>query len=179
MDDALLVRIADRDSRALADLYDRHANLLFTLIVRILGDRAEAEDALHDVFLRIWQRADIYNPVFGAPAAWLVRLARDRAIDRLRRRGGSPITERATEAADPGAAPPPTRAAAAGRHDAIAGAMSVLPPEERQLIECAFFEGYSQAELSEKFALPLGTVKTRIRRGMQTLREQLQQIHES
>jgi RNA polymerase sigma-70 factor, ECF subfamily len=182
MDDALLLRIADHDSRALAELYDRHAHLLFTLIVRILRDRAEAEDALQDVFLRVWQRADTYNPVFGTPLAWLVRIARNRAIDRLRRVGASPIAEPAAEAGRDIAVPSPApdEAAVAGQQQkAIAGAMSLLQPDERRLIECAFFEGYTQSELAAKFALPLGTVKTRIRRGMQMLREQLQQIHES
>jgi RNA polymerase sigma factor (sigma-70 family) len=180
MDDALLLRIANHDARALAELYDRHASLLFALIVRILRDRGEAEDALQDVFLRIWQRADTYNPVFGTPVAWLVRIARNRAIDRLRRVNASPIAEPVAAAEREIAAPSPApdQAAMAGQqHMAIVGAMSLLQPDERTLIEHAFFEGYTQTELAAKFALPLGTVKTRIRRGMQTLREQLQQSH--
>jgi len=182
MDDGLLRRIADHDSHALAELYDRHASLLFALIVRILRDRAEAEDALQDVFIRVWQRAETYNPVFGTPVAWLVRIARNGAIDRLRRRAASPATEPAAaivldiEDNTPG---PDKMAITGQQRRAINGALSRLGADERRLIECAFFEGYTQTELAERFGLPLGTVKTRIRRGVQTLRDQLQQIHES
>jgi RNA polymerase sigma factor (sigma-70 family) len=182
MDDGLLRRIADHDSEALAELYDRHAALLFALIVRILHDRAEAEDALQDVFIRVWQRAETYNPVFGTPIAWLVRIARNRAIDRLRRRAASPATEPAAAVVHDveDHTPGPDRMAMTGeQRRVINGALSVLAPDDRRLIECAFFEGYTQTELAERFGLPLGTVKTRIRRGMQTLRDQLQQIHES
>jgi RNA polymerase sigma-70 factor, ECF subfamily len=182
MDDGLLRRIADHDSNALAELYDRHASLLFALIVRILRDPAEAEDALQDVFIRVWQRAETYNPVFGTPAAWLVRIARNRAIDRLRRRAASPATEPAAAIVHDveDGAPGPEKVAMTGQQRrAIKGALTLLAPDQRQLIESAFFEGYTQTELAERFGLPLGTVKTRIRRGMQTLRDQLQQIHES
>jgi RNA polymerase sigma-70 factor (ECF subfamily) len=182
MDDGLLRRVADHDSHALAELYDRHASLLFALIVRILRDRAEAEDALQEVFIRVWQRAETYNPVFGTPVAWLVRIARNGAIDRLRRRAASPATEPAAaivldiEDTTPG---PDKMAITGQQRRAINSALSRLGTDERRLIECAFFEGYTQTELAERFGLPLGTVKTRIRRGMQTLRDQLQQIHES
>jgi RNA polymerase sigma-70 factor (ECF subfamily) len=181
MDQALLCRIADHDSGALAQLYDRHATLLFALIVRILRDRTEAEDALQDVFLRVWQRAETYNPVFGTPSAWLVRIARNRAIDRLRRRRTSPPANAVEAAADVEApAPGPDESAiAVQQQHAIAGALASLAPEQRRLIECAYFEGYTQTELAAKFALPLGTVKTRIRRGMQMLREQLPQMQPS
>jgi RNA polymerase sigma-70 factor (ECF subfamily) len=182
MDDALLLRIADRDSNALAELYDRHAPLLFALLVRILRDRTEAEDALQDVFIRVWQRAETYNPVFGTPVAWLVRIARNRAIDRLRRRTAAPATEPAaaiTREVEGGTPAPDQTAMTREQRRAIDGAMSLLSPEQRCLIECAFFGGYTQAELAERFGLPLGTVKTRIRRGMQTLRDQLQQIYKS
>src|SRR6185295_19185296 len=122
-----------------------------TLIFRILRDRAEAEDTLQDVFLRVWQRADTYNPVFGTPVAWLVRISRNRAIDRLRRVGASPIAEPAAEIERELAAPSPApdEVVMAGQQQkAIAGAMSRLQPDERRLIECAFFEGYTQAELA-------------------------------
>src|SRR5678815_4309257 len=85
-DIALLDRIARRDQAGLAELYDRHCRLLFTLILRILKDRGEAEDVLQEVFVRVWDRADGYDPSLGAPAAWLARISRNRAIDRLRAR---------------------------------------------------------------------------------------------
>src|SRR5687768_18405427 len=110
MDRDLLRRIAERDASALADLYDCHARLLFALIVRILRNRSEAEDALQDVFLRVWQRAETYDPAFGSPVAWLVRIARNRAIDRLRLRRSHPDQEPQPLTSDP--AEPAFRAAA-------------------------------------------------------------------
>ncbi len=83
-DIVLIERIVARDERAVADLYDRHCRLLFGLILRILRDRSEAEEVLQEVFVLVWTRAATYNVALGAPAAWLVRIARNRAIDRLR-----------------------------------------------------------------------------------------------
>ena len=107
-DIALLDRIARRDQAGLAELYDRHCRLLFSLILRILRDRGEAEDVLQEVFVRVWDRADSYNPSLGTPAAWLVRISRNRAIDRLRSRTvragiQAPEVDRPEQAADPGA----------------------------------------------------------------------------
>ena len=178
-DIALLDRIARRDQGGLAELYDRHCRLLFSLILRILRDRGEAEDVLQEVFVRVWDRADSYNPSLGTPAAWLVRISRNRAIDRLRSRTvragiQAPEIDRPEQAADPAPDADPERfAASTEERRVIAEAVAALPPEQRVLIECAFFEGDTQSELAERFDLPLGTVKTRIRTGMQSLRRAL------
>lgn len=178
-DIALLDRIARRDQGGLAELYDRHCRLLFSLILRILRDRGEAEDVLQEVFVRVWDRADSYNPSLGTPAAWLVRISRNRAIDRLRSRTvragiQAPEIARPEQAADPALDADPERfAASTEERRMIAEAVAALPPEQRVLIECAFFEGCTQSELAERFDLPLGTVKTRIRTGMQSLRRAL------
>ena len=178
-DVALLDRIARRDQAALAELYDRHCRLLFSLILRILRDRGEAEDVLQEVFVRVWDRADSYNASLGTPAAWLVRISRNRAIDRLRSRTvraavQAPEVERPEQTRDPAPhADPEQFAASSEERRAIVEALSALPPEQRLLIESAFFEGYTQSELAERFDLPLGTVKTRIRTGMQSLRRAL------
>jgi RNA polymerase sigma-70 factor, ECF subfamily len=178
-DIALLDRIARRDQGGLAELYDRHCRLLFSLILRILRDRGEAEDVLQEVFVRVWDRADTYNPTLGTPAAWLVRISRNRAIDRLRARTVRagihvPELDRPEQAADPALDADPERfAASTEERRVIADAVATLPQEQRVLIECAFYEGYTQSELAERFDLPLGTVKTRIRTGMQSLRRAL------
>jgi RNA polymerase sigma-70 factor (ECF subfamily) len=178
-DIALLDRIARRDQAALAELYDRHCRLLFSLILRILRDRGEAEDVLQEVLVRVWDRADSYNPSLGTPAAWLVRISRNRAIDRLRSRtvrAGIHASElqRPEQTADPAPDADPERyAASSEERRVIADALAALPPEQRLLIESAFYEGYTQSELAERFDLPLGTVKTRIRAGMQSLRRAL------
>jgi len=174
-DITLLDRIVARDERAVADLYDRHNRLLFGLILRILRDRSEAEEVLQEVFVLVWTRAETYNVSLGSPAAWLVRIARNRAIDRLR---SNAVRLRAVEAAPlpDAAASPETCAADSERQRVVKRALDTLPAEQRVLIEQAYFLGLTQSELSERFQLPLGTVKTRIRTGMIALREQLSQI---
>ena len=174
-DIALLDRIVARDEQAVAELYDRHHRLLFGLILRILRDRSEAEEVLQEVFVLVWTRAETYNVALGSPAAWLVRIARNRGIDRLR---ANNVRARAVEAAPlPVAADSPeTRAALSEQQRAVACALESLPQDQRVLIEQAYFLGLTQSELAERFKLPLGTVKTRIRTGMMALREQLSQV---
>lgn len=172
-DVALLERMAARDQRALAELYDRHAALLFGLILRILRSRPDAEDVLQEVFVQAWTRTDTYNASLGSPAGWLIGIARNRAIDRLR---SNAVRVRTAEQAPPPPATetPEARAATSERERDVARALAALPPEQRELIEQAYFEGLTQSELAERFKLPLGTVKTRVRTGLATLRGLLQ-----
>ena len=171
-DITLLDRIVARDQAAVAELYDRHSRLAYGLIVRILKDRGEAEEVLQEVFLSVWTKAESYNVALGTPAGWLVRIARNRAIDRLRASGAR---ERTMESA-PVPAPvesPEAHAAVSEQRRAVARALDALPRNQRELIEHAYYQGLTQSELAERFRLPLGTVKTRIRTGMQALREHL------
>ena len=163
-----------RDARAVGELYDRHHRLLFGLILRILKDRSEAEEVLQEVFVQAWTRADSYNAALGSPAGWLVRVARNRAIDRLR---ANAARARAMDAAPLPAEveSPETRAVQSEQQRTVARALGALPPDQRELIEQAYFLGLTQTELAVRFRLPLGTVKTRIRTGMLTLRQHLQQ----
>lgn len=173
-DIALLDRIVARDERAVGELYDRHNRLLYGLILRILRDRPESEEVLQEVFVLVWTRAETYNVALGSPAAWLVRIARNRAIDRLR---SNSVRLRAVESAPmpAPAASPETTATQSERQRAVCRALDELPPEQRELIEQAYYQGLTQSELAERYKLPLGTVKTRIRTGMIALREQLAQ----
>jgi RNA polymerase sigma-70 factor, ECF subfamily len=173
-DIALLDRIVARDEQAVAELYDRHHRLLFGLILRILRDRSEAEEVLQEVFVLVWTRAETYNVALGSPAAWLVRIARNRGIDRLR---ANSVRVRAAESAPlpEAAASPEASAALSEQQRAVACALQSLPQDQRLLIEQAYFLGLTQSELAERFNLPLGTVKTRIRTGMIALRERLSQ----
>src|SRR4249919_1669079 len=158
----LIDRVVARDASAIGDLYDRHSRLLFGLILRIIRDRSEAEEILQEVFVQVWTRAETYNVSLGPPAAWLVRIARNRAIDRLR---ANAVRLRAVEAApvpDP-VQSPESSAGVSEQQRAVARALDTLPADQRVLIEQAYFQGLTQSELAEKFALPLGTVKTRIR----------------
>jgi RNA polymerase sigma-70 factor (ECF subfamily) len=176
-DIALLDRIVARDERAVADLYDAHSRLLYGLILRIVRDRSEAEEVLQEVFVQVWTRAETYNAGLGSPAAWLVRIARNRAIDRLR---ANNVRLRAVESAPlpEAGANPETQAAVSEQQRAIARALDALPADQRMLIEHAYFMGLTQSELADRFSLPLGTVKTRIRAGMIALRQQLSQMAE-
>ena len=179
----LLQRIVARDTAALADLYDRHNRLLFGLILRIVRDRAEAEDILQEVFVRVWTRAESYDPQLGRPTPWLVRLAHNRAIDRLRARR-TRHDDRVSALGESTADTPPCASdirtpesdvLEAERRGTVTDALSSLPTEHRRLIEAAFFDGYTHSELAKHFGLPLGTVKTRIRAGMIAMRQRLEQ----
>jgi RNA polymerase sigma-70 factor (ECF subfamily) len=172
-DVARLERVVVRDPGALGELYDAHSRRLFGLILGILKDRGEAEEVLQEVFVQAWTRADTYTVGLGSPAGWLLGIARNRAIDRLRANG---VRVRAVEAI-PEAAPmesPEWRAAAGERQRDVHRALDALPSDQRELIEQAYFLGFTHSELAARFSLPIGTVKTRIRTGMLSLREQLE-----
>lgn len=179
---SLMQRIAARDADALAELYDRHSRLLFSLILRIVRDRGEAEDVLQEAFTRVWRRAETYDGRTGGPLPWIVRVARNCAIDRIRARRvradvDAPAIDLAAVQADPAATgiqAPEAAVLEAERREKATGALDGLPAEQRQLIEAAFFEGYTHSELAQRFGLPLGTVKTRIRAGMIAMRKRLQ-----
>ncbi len=182
IDLSLLQRIAARDTAALAELYDRHSRLLFGLILRIVRDRGEAEEILQEAFVRVWTRAEIYDARMGGPLPWIVRVARNCAIDRVRARRvraavNAPASDMpAVETASLRTAiqTPETAVLDAERRGTLNDALTGLPAEQRQLIEAAFFEGYSHSELAQRFRLPLGTVKTRIRAGMIAMRKKLE-----
>jgi RNA polymerase sigma-70 factor (ECF subfamily) len=178
----LLQRIAARDDAALAELYDRHHRTAFAIIRRILQSPSDTEEVLQETFVRVWSRAETYDARLGSPAAWLVRIARNRAIDRLRaRQARSDVNAPVPVADDTRVTELPTHetpeSMLQSTHTALAlrGAVATLPVAQRALIEAAFFEGYTHQELSARFGVPLGTVKTRIRTGLVSLRVRLEQ----
>ena len=169
---AAMVRLGEGDSAALEEIYRATRVKLFGICFRILGDRKEAEDALQDVYINLWQRADRYDPERASPISWLATFARNRAIDRLRtgkvRGGAVPVEE---------AAPlPDTMPLAdallvdAERSAQIHICIASLDERTQTHIRSAFFEGYTYAELAERAEVPLGTMKSWIRRGLQKLR---------
>jgi RNA polymerase sigma-70 factor (ECF subfamily) len=181
----ILRRIAIRDETALAELFDRHSKLAYSVVMRILRNPSDAEEVLQETFVRVWNRADTYDARLGAPAAWLTRIARNHAIDRLRaRRVRSAISVDAggTEA-DAIRVPEPQTSEtpealmqARATTGSLRAAMAALPDGQRALIEAAFFDGYTHHELAARFELPLGTVKTRIRTGLTAMRARLEQV---
>ena len=175
-DQALLERVAGKDSQALADLYDRYAPVALALAGRILGDRSEAEDVLQVVFTRVWQEAGRYDATKGSPTSWLLSWVRNGAIDRLRRREA--LQRAAVQSVDHAAAAHDDahghgHDASAEERERLAKAVAALPADQRQVIEMAYFEGLSQTQIAQRLGEPLGTVKTRVRLGMNKLRQAL------
>lgn len=173
---ALILRIAHGDRAALADLYDGTAALVHGLTLRILRDPGAAEEATADTFVQVWRQADRWDASRGNALAWLLMVARSRAIDRLRADGPRRIEcEVSDESLPPGADSPTPEddATVAERGRIVRSALAALVPEQRRLIELAYFEGLSHTEIAASVGQPLGTVKTRIRLGMTRLRETL------
>ena len=173
-----LARVASGDTGCLAVLYDRHARTVYSIALRVLRDQADAEDVVQDVFAQMWRQAGRYNPRRGTVAAWLVTMARTRAIDRLRARQARPDTSAAAHDAMPidrvAAAVDPVDALAAERDaERVRQALEQLPMLQRLAIELAYFEGLTQSEIANRLEEPLGTVKTRIRLGLLRLRDTL------
>jgi RNA polymerase sigma-70 factor (ECF subfamily) len=172
--------MATGDDRALAELYDRHGRLAYSLAFSILGDGAEAEEAVADAFLQVWNSAATFDPQRSSAAGWLTMIVRTRALDRLRsRRRRGALVERVAllegvDVARPASSEDP--ALSAEQRDVrekVAAALAILPPPQRKVIELAFFGGLSHSEIAQELGEPLGTVKTRIRSGMEKLRAAL------
>jgi RNA polymerase sigma-70 factor (ECF subfamily) len=167
--EAAIRRMTLGDDSGLAELYDRYAPLVTGLALRIVGDPADAQDVLQVVFLQAWRQADRYDTSRGAPEAWLCTITRTRALDQLRRRIGRKERPEATSL--PHMATPATV-----ERLAVQRALSELSPTQRHALELAYYEGLSQSEIATRLGEPLGTIKTRIRRGMAVLRSALKPL---
>ena len=175
-DQASLARVARGDQLAFAELYDRHARLVFSLALRILHERADAEDVVQEVFAQVWAQAGRYDASRGAVAAWMLMLTRSRAIDRLRARRARPETAAESETAENVAdlsATQDLELLSAEQVGRLQRALKDLPEAQRTALELAYYEGLTHAEVAQRLAEPLGTVKTRIRQAVIKLREAL------
>jgi RNA polymerase sigma-70 factor (ECF subfamily) len=175
LDARTVARLAAGDMDAAAELYDRHAAQMFGLARRILRNESDAEEVVQDVFAQAWRTARSFQPSRGNVAGWLLMMTRTRAIDRLRARQSRPDTV-ADPYTDSFQAPgllPSDQVLTDERAGRLRQALHTLPEAQRQALELAYYDGLTQTEIADKLTEPLGTVKTRIRTALMTLRERL------
>jgi RNA polymerase sigma-70 factor (ECF subfamily) len=172
---ALLVRVADGDQRAFAELYDLLSSRVFGLILRVLVNRSQSEEVLQEVFLEVWQSAGRFAPNKGQGRTWVLTIAHRRAVDRVRASQSSADRDVRVGTRDLGVA-----------HDSVAeqvelsieggkvvAALSTLPEPQREALVLSYYGGYSQSEISVLIGAPLGTIKTRMRDGLSRLRSEM------
>lgn len=176
-DRRLLRDVSAGSSESLGRLYDRHAGLVYGLARRIVGAEADAEEVVQDVFAQVWRDAGRYQAGRATVAGWVVMLTRARAIDRLRARRARPDLGQGTDdgpqrlaAADPDPEQLSITSAQAGT---VRRALADLPPPQRELVDLAYYDGFTHTEIAAQTGVPLGTVKTRLRSAMATLRDAL------
>lgn len=183
-DRELVRRMAAGDESALGALYDRHATLLHSVALRIVGDPDDAEEVVEEAFWQAWRQAARYEPGRGAISTWLVMICRTRAVDRVRARRRfaaerwDELPDAASTGGDPAPATPLDDAEAGELRRMVAEVMAALPPEQRETVELAYFGGMSQTEIAGVTGQPLGTVKTRARLALGKLRNALSALRE-
>ncbi|WP_090492475.1 sigma-70 family RNA polymerase sigma factor [Myxococcus virescens] len=173
LDRALLRQVAMGSPQAMRDVYARCGGRCFAIALRLLPTHADAEEVLQETFLEVWRRAREFNPERGGLEAWVTTIVRTRAIDRLRAQGtAARVVEGAVQQEPPVSAAPaaPDEAVSQGEARArVMAALAQLPPDQRAVVELAYFEGLSQREIAERTGDPLGTVKTRARLALEKL----------
>jgi RNA polymerase sigma-70 factor (ECF subfamily) len=174
----LLARVARRERAAFEQLYDRYSNILYATAMKFLKEDADAQDVVQDVFIQIWDKAKLYDPAKGKPLTWALTLTRNRSIDRIR------AIQRRTRLRDDfeketvvdesaGVREALSGVDASEKSQILRDAVGRLSPEQRKVIELAFFGGLTQSEVADRLGEPLGTVKARARRGLMKLKELL------
>ena len=167
-DSVLLERVRRGDEQAMAGLYDRYSKIVYSVALRVLRDGAAAEDILQEIFMQVWRNPGGFLEAKGSLGGWLAVVARNRSIDSLRRR-------RPTDQVEEVSLPSPFNLAEEAERNVLMerarGALVKLPIEQRKMLEMAFFDGLTHTEIAEMTGDPLGTVKTRIRSGLLTLRK--------
>jgi len=167
-DASLVSAIRSGDENAMAALYDRYASIVYSVALRVLSDTGAAEDVLQEVFMQLWRNPGAFDSSRGNMAAWLAVIARNRAIDTLRKRHSETNLADEVVSVEPDMAGDAERARAMEK---VRRALSAMPPVQRDALEMAYFEGLTHTEIAAKTGEPLGTIKTRIRTGLLALRK--------
>jgi RNA polymerase sigma-70 factor (ECF subfamily) len=160
------------DAEAFAVLYDRHSRVAYSLAYRMMGERQAAEDLLQDAFLEIWRGAATYRAERGSLRTWILSIVHNRGVDQLRSLSSRRRTQEKVEAEAPTSQPSEAFAESwrNSQREQVRAAMSTLPPEQLKILELAYFSGYTHVEIADMLALPLGTVKSRMRLGLKKIR---------
>jgi RNA polymerase sigma-70 factor (ECF subfamily) len=179
-DFALMALIARRDETALSTLYDRYSRLVFSLALRVVGERTLAEEITADTFVNVWRAATSFAEERGRVVAWLMSITRHRAIDELRRlkvrpEGSAVDLNEAISAVESDGVD--DLVGARRQRELVRTALTALPPPQREALELAYFGGLTQQEIADKTGQPLGTIKTRMRLGLQKLRDELLRLN--
>jgi RNA polymerase sigma-70 factor (ECF subfamily) len=171
----LMERIVARDEKALDLLYERFSSALYAVILRIVKSREDADEILCEIFMQVWNKASSYDLARGATYTWLVSMARNRAIDRIRSKGYKNSKQNGDDPSELdmlenlSSESPLETILLSERASVVREALRGISQEQRTVLEIAYFEGYTQSQIAERLALPLGTVKTRMRDGMKAL----------
>ena len=170
-DEALLNRVKANDQSAMKDLFDRYGGLVYSVALRVLNDSGQAEDLMQDVFFQVWRNPGSFVQGRGSLGAWLAVVARNRAVDVLRRRRPSDPVEEVVLTSKTNLASEVERGS---MMEKVRRALDGLPAEQKNSVELAFFEGLTHSEIAERTGDPLGTVKTRIRTALLSVRKAVQ-----
>ncbi|MCU0280298.1 MAG: sigma-70 family RNA polymerase sigma factor [Acidimicrobiia bacterium] len=173
-DEELIALVAGGDERAFACLYDRHARVAWALAHRLLGERTAAEDLVQEAFLALWRGAAGYRPSRGGVRTWLLAILRNRGIDRLRTQGAQArrqgLLEQEEQVLRPAGAPAEEAALGAVQGQAVRRALAQLPDDQREVLRLAYYGGFTHHEIADLLGVPLGTVKSRMRLGLERVR---------
>jgi RNA polymerase sigma-70 factor, ECF subfamily len=169
-DARMVVRIRSGDEQAMAQLYDRYSSIVYSVALRVLGDTGGAEDVVQDVFMQLWRNPAAFDSSRGSLPAWLAVIARNRAIDAIRKRHPEDDIAETIVSVEPDLVGEAERARAI---DKVRGTLGAMPAPQRDALELAFFEGLTHSEIAAKTGEPLGTIKTRIRAGLLAMRKAL------
>ena len=169
-DGSLMDRVRIREQQAMSEIFDRYARLVYSVALRVLNDSGHAEDVMQEIFFQLWRNPDSFSSSRGTLGAWLMVVARNRAIDQLRQRKPAEPVDEVIVAAKTNLQSEAERNIIMQK---VQGILGDLPIEQQESLQMAFFDGLSHSEIAEKTGHPLGTVKTRIRSALTSLRKML------